>query len=123
MLEDALRTPAEFDRMPLAADREASHLQTVDGLDAGAELVLPADVIARARGDDFDLRVARQPFGDVAGVELRPAVDVGAVSLNDDGELHDSGGPPVVSPGVLAESLVSAASRVAGRSSPGAPFV
>ena len=100
--------------MPFAADREAAHGDAVDGLDARAELVVPADVIARAGGDDLDLGVPGEPFGDVARVQLGAAVDVGAVALNDDRELHDSAGPPVG----LAE-VRAGLFRLRSRASPG----
>ena len=88
------RPPAELERLAFVRDRKASHRDAVDLLDAGRQLVAPGDVVARAGRDDFDLGVPREPLGDVARVQLRAAVDVGAVALNDDRELHDSFGSP-----------------------------
>ncbi len=98
LVEHAVRLAAELERMPLAGDGEATHGKTVDRLDAGLELVTPADVVAGARRDDLHLRVLRQSFRDVPRVKLRSAVDVGTVSLGDYRELHDSAGPLPVSP-------------------------
>ena len=81
-------------RIAFAAHREAPHRDAVDLLDAGRPLVSPRHVVARAGRDDLDLRVPRQPLGDVARVQLGAAVDVGTVSLDDDCQLHDSWGPP-----------------------------
>ena len=52
-------------------------------------------------------------LGDVAGVQLRSAVDVGAVALNDDRELHDSFGSPA-----LLRSIPLAVSGASARSEP-----
>ncbi len=56
---------------------------------AGSSL-LPGDVVARAGREDLDLGVPREAFGDVARVQLGAAVDVRAVALDDDRELHES---------------------------------
>ena len=56
--------------------------------DARGQLVRPGDVIARAGRKHLHLMVAREPLGHVARVLLRAAVDVGAVALNDDRQLH-----------------------------------
>ena len=73
-------------------DRKAPHRDAVDLLDAGRQLVAPGDVVAGAGRQDLDLGVPREVLGDVARVQLRAAVDVGAVALDDDRELHDSRG-------------------------------
>ncbi len=95
LLEHGAGSPSEFERATLVGDGEAPDGDTVDALDAFGQLVTPGDVVARAGREDFDLRVAREPFRDVTRVQLGPAADVGAVTLNDDGELHDSFGSPV----------------------------
>src|SRR5205823_7025928 len=71
---------------------EAAHDHVVDLIDAGRPLVSPADVVLRARGKDLYLRMTRQSLGDITRVQLGTAVDVGAVALDDDRELHDSDG-------------------------------
>ena len=59
-------------------------------LGACRQLVPPGHVVAGARGHHLDVGVPREPFGDVACVQLRAAVDVSAVALNRDRELHES---------------------------------
>ena len=76
--------------MALVRDGEAADRDAVDLLDAGRQLVLPGDVVARAGRHHFDRRVPRQALGDVARVQFRAAVDVRAVALDDDRQLHDS---------------------------------
>ena len=76
--------------MALVADRETADGDAVDLLDAGRRLVAPGDVVARARREHLDLGVPREALRDVARVQLGAAVDVGAVALDDDRELHDS---------------------------------
>ena len=90
LLEDSTRSASELERLPFMRNWKASDRNAVDVLDAGGQLVAPRDVIARAGRDDFDLRVPGQPLGNVARVQLRSAVDVGAVALGDDRELHES---------------------------------
>ena len=64
----------------------------VDRLLAGRQLVLPGDVVARARRQHLDVGVAREPLGDVSRVQFGAAADVRAVALNDDRQLHWSAG-------------------------------
>ena len=65
------------------------HGNAVHHLLAFGQLVLPRDVIAvRAGGQHLDLDVRGQVLGNVARVLLRAAVDVGAVSLDDDRDFH-----------------------------------
>ena len=54
-------------------------------------LVVPGDVVAGAGGEDGDVVPWSEPLGEVAAVQLGAAGDVGAVSLNDEGELHRGG--------------------------------
>jgi len=75
--------------MPFVLDGEPPDVDAVDLPDAGGVLVLPGHVVFRAGRDDFDLRVTAHPLSDVPGVQLRAAVDVGAVPLDDDRQLHD----------------------------------
>ena len=46
----------------------------------------------RARRQHLDLHVRGEVLGNVSGVLLGAAVDVGAVPLNDDRDLHSSSG-------------------------------
>ena len=101
--EDALLPPAEYFRIALALHSEAANWNAVDLFEARLKLVAPGDVIGRARREDLDVAVTRQPLGDVARVKLSAAIDRLTVPLNDDRDLHcapgsdpDSGsdGPP-----------------------------
>ena len=91
LLEDALGARGKELHVPLAIDREALDRDPVDGLRAGRIVVVPGDVIARAGRQHDDLRVRRQMLGDIARVQLSAAVDVGAIALHHDGQLHCSG--------------------------------
>ena len=77
--EDDTRAPPELERPAFVADWKASDRDGVDAFDAFGQLVTPRDVVPRAGRQDFDVGVARKPLGNVAGVQLGPAVDVGAV--------------------------------------------
>ena len=107
LVEHQPRPTTEVERLPLATDRKTANGHAVDGLDARLELVAPADVVARARCHHLDLRMPCQAFRDVAGVQLRSAVDIGAVALDDYREVHDSAGPLPVSLGGAGESPLS----------------
>jgi hypothetical protein len=93
LFEHAAGAPAELLRLPFVSDRESSDRKAVDRLEPRRELVAPCDVVAGAGGDDFDRCVPGKPLGYVAGVQLRAAVDVSAIPLDNDRELHDSEGP------------------------------
>ena len=94
VVEHRARPSPELERPALVRDRKPSDRDAVDLLDPGRQLVAPGDVVARTGRDHLDLGVPGEMFSDVARVQLRSAVDVGAVALNDDRELHDSFGSP-----------------------------
>jgi hypothetical protein len=94
MLEHAVGAPPELVRVPLVSDRKAPDGDPVHLLDAGRPLIPPRHVVGGARGENLDLRVPRQPFRHIPRVQLGAAVDVGAVALDDDTELHDWCDPP-----------------------------
>jgi hypothetical protein len=87
-LEYPPRMTAEVVRRPFVRHRETPHAHAVDLLGSLGTLVAPRDVITRARGQDFDLGVARQPLGDVPRVQFGPAIDVRAVALDDHRDPH-----------------------------------
>ena len=87
---------------PKPADGNAVH-----DFHPGRKLVAPRHVVARARREHVNGGVPGQVLGDVAGVQLGAAVDVGAVALHHDSELHCAEGS-----GSSPESSLSA---VAGR--------
>ena len=88
LLEDAIRSLAEHQRIALVLHLEAPDRHAVDLLDAGRQLVAPRDVVGRAGGEHFDLPMTREMLGDVARVQLGAAVDRLTVALNDDRDLH-----------------------------------
>jgi len=90
LVEDADRSAPELLGIPRMPDRKPPHRDAVDRLDARGELVPPRHVVASARGQHLDLVVPRQVLRDVPRVQLGAAVDVGAVALDDDRELHGS---------------------------------
>ena len=83
-----LGVPSEDERVALALDREATHPDAVDVLDAGCQLVAPRDVVAGAGGQHFDLGVTSEMLRQVPRMKLSAAVDRPSVSLYDDRELH-----------------------------------
>src|SRR5687767_12960355 len=85
---------AEIIGVPFAGDGKAAHGNAVDTLDAGRPLVPPGDVIPGTGGDDLDFRVPRQPLGDVSRVQLGAAIDVRAIALDGDRQLHPPSPPP-----------------------------
>ena len=88
--EDACLQAAEYLRIAFVLDLETSDGDTVDAPDSHWKFVAPGDIVCRARREHLDVRVPREPLGDVARVQFRAAIDVAAVSLNDDRELHPS---------------------------------
>jgi hypothetical protein len=71
-----------------ARNRIPLNLHAVHRVDAGRQLVSPRYVVARARGQHPDVRVACQMLGHVPRVQFGAAADVGAVPLHDNGNLH-----------------------------------
>src|SRR5437868_2637985 len=90
--ENLVRSLGEDLDVALVVYREAMNGNTVELTFARPVLIMPGDVIARAGGQNVDVGMAGEMFRDVAGMQLRATVDVGAVSLHDDGELHCSDG-------------------------------
>ena len=54
----------------------------------GGIVVPPLEVVEGAGGEDLHLVPLGQALGQPAAVQLRPAVDLEAVALDDEGELH-----------------------------------
>src|SRR5204863_7587188 len=67
---------------------EAPHRHAADAVGPFRVLVLPRDVVARARRQHFDLVLLGEPLGDKAAVVLGSAEDFRAVTLDDEGESH-----------------------------------
>jgi hypothetical protein len=90
LIEHASREPTEVQRITLVRNGKAPYRNAVDLFHAGGSLVPPGDVIAGARRHDLNLRVASKSFGYVPRMEFCAAVDVRAIALDRDRELHDS---------------------------------
>ncbi len=88
MFEDEPGAMGKLDRMPPARDREAADDNAVDGFVTRRQLIAPRDVVHGPRGQDFHLRVTREPFRDVSRVQFSSAADVRAVALNNNRQLH-----------------------------------
>ena len=56
------------------------------------EAIFPRDVVAGAGCENLDVGVECEMLRNVAGVKLGAAVEVCAISLDDDGQLHRSDG-------------------------------
>src|SRR6187402_70731 len=88
MMEHAIRPSSEHVRIAGLIDPESSYRYVVDCFGARLVFVAPGNVVPGARGQHVDVGVLRQMLGDVTGVQLCAAVDVGAIALHDDSELH-----------------------------------
>src|SRR4030095_42684 len=117
-LEHSVRPLFEFDRVALTGDGKAAHVDAFDRLDAFGQLVLPRDVVTGAGREDFDLDVGCEMLGHVPSMLFGAAVDLGAVPLNDDRDLHwlSSEGSSGAS-GVTSKSSCEASSPASNRSS------
>ena len=94
LVEHTIRLLGEPVGIALPLHAKPPHRHAVDRLDAGGALVAPRHVVGRARRQHFDVGVPCEVFRDVAGVELRAAIDVRSISLDDDGDFHcDSSSP------------------------------
>ena len=67
---------------------ESPHRDAADAVVPLGILVLPRNVVARARRQHLDVVLGGEPLGDQPAVILRPAENLGAVALNDEGNLH-----------------------------------
>src|SRR4026209_1134158 len=87
--ENFLGPLRELDRISLGGDTETVDRNAVNDVAAFRQLVFPRDVIAmRARRQHLDLDVPGEVFRDITRMLLGAAVDIGAVALNDDRDLH-----------------------------------
>ena len=69
---------------------EASDRHATDAIGAFGILVLPRDVVRRARRQHFDLMLRREPLGNQPAVVLGAAKNLGAVALDDESYLQRS---------------------------------
>src|SRR5215210_7305636 len=88
MLEDSIGPPSERFDVAFSIDGEAVRWHTINVLDASRVLVAPGDIVPRTSRQDTDLRVASEVLRYIARVQLGAAVDVGAVALHHDSQLH-----------------------------------
>src|SRR5919107_103923 len=88
LIEYAMRPSAEHDRITWMIDAKPPDRHTVDHFRAGLIVIAPGDVVARACGEYLDSRVLRQVLRNIPRVQFGATVDVGAVALHHDSELH-----------------------------------
>ena len=88
VIEHAIGPSAEHARIARVIDSKPAHRHAVHHFRARRIVVAPRDIVARARRQHVDVGVLRQVLGDIAGMQLGAAVDVGAVALHHDSELH-----------------------------------
>src|SRR6478609_5020719 len=87
--EHLLRPFCELDRITFRRDRKTVNGDAVYHLLAFGQLVLPRDVVAmRAGRQDLDFDMLRQVLGDIPRMLFGAAVDIGAVALNNNRDLH-----------------------------------
>src|SRR4249920_957567 len=93
--EDMVGAQAKLAFVPFSHNGKPLDRDSIHNVDTWSEFVAPRQVIARAGRQDAYIGVARQVFGDVPRMQFGTSVDVGAVSLHDDRDLHSfSPGPP-----------------------------
>src|SRR5437868_10089482 len=90
VVENPVRVTVERGDVAGSLVREPSDRDAADPVGPLGILVLPGDVIARAGRQHFHLVLRREPLGNQAAVKLRAAQDFGTVTLNDEGELHET---------------------------------
>ena len=93
MLEDVRRAAPEILDVAFAGDAEAPHLHAAHRFGPLGPLVTPGDVVARTGRQHVDLMLLGEQLDDVASVQFGAAVDLRAVALDDDGQLHDCEDP------------------------------
>ncbi len=89
IIEDPVRILVETVDVAGARILEAPHRDAADPIVALGILVLPGHVVARAGGQHFDVVLGREPLGNQPAVILGAAENFGAVSLDDERNLHD----------------------------------
>src|SRR5262249_25850756 len=87
--EDPFRVAIERIDVALPRVREAADGDAAAPVGAPGILVLPRHVVLRARGEDVDRMLRRQPLGDQTAVILGSAEDLRAITLNDESDLHE----------------------------------
>src|SRR5947208_959165 len=92
LFEDLLRSSGKNLHVAFECNREPMDGNAVDLFNARGIRVAPRDVVAGAGRQHCDLRVTGEMLGDVPCVQFSAAVDLGAVSLHNDCELHCSDG-------------------------------
>ncbi len=88
VVEDPVRELVEAGDVTRLGDGEAPDGHPPHTVGALRILVLPGHVVARAGREDLDLVFGREPLGDEPAVVLGPSEYLGAVALNDKGDLH-----------------------------------
>src|SRR5688572_18795446 len=88
VIEHTIGPSAEHKRIAGVVDSKPAHGHAIHHFRARRIVVSPRDIVARAGRQYVNLGVLRQVLGDIAGMQLGAAVDVGAVALHHDSELH-----------------------------------
>src|SRR6188508_78911 len=111
--EDLLRPFRELDRIAFDRHGETVHRNAVNDFPARWKLVLPRNVVAvRARRQHLDRHVPGEMLGNIPRMLLGAAIDVGAVPLDDDRDLHCRSSSP--GSGVLSVSGIAGTSGKSG---------
>ena len=92
LIENPVGPLTEVVRITDPADPESTNRHAVDGVFAFRKLILPTDVVSGSRREDLNTRVASEPLGNVARVQLGSTIELRAIALNDDRQLHRSVG-------------------------------
>ena len=93
VVEDPVRVPVELLEVALPVRREPAHRDAAHPIEAFRVLVLPGDVVARARRQHLDVVARRETFGDEPAVVLGAAENVRAVPLDDERDFHRGQAP------------------------------
>ena len=124
-IEDRLLSPREHRHVAFPGDRKPAHRHAVHVVAPGRQLVGPCHVVARAGRQNLGLMVPRKPFRHVTRVLLGAPVDVGAVALDNDRQLHCGWSSVTSRPsvGVSSAAAMSGVVSAVGRRSPPAPAI
>ena len=88
VLKNPVGVASEICEIPDVRVRKAANGDAAHAVGAFGVIVLPGDVVARARRQDIDIVTLREPFSRQAARVFRSAENLCSVSLNDESDPH-----------------------------------
>src|SRR5688572_8122116 len=92
VIEYPIGPSAEYVGISRVIDAKPTDRHAVDHIGARGIFVAPRYIVPGARCEDINSGVLRQVLRHIAGVQFGPTVDVGAIALHHDSELHCADG-------------------------------